>query len=141
MFFQDWHIDSSMPISGFTQTSRAKTEGNDEVAYFAHPFEFDLLYKNDEINPLNKDELPSMPKILFEVASYDSWSRYRTEGYAWSQLPNQPGVHEETLHCWRPRGDSLIYELRRFFIGGSPELEDISYVSIPSSHEVRKFFF
>jgi len=42
----------------------------------------------------------------------------------------------ENLPCWRPRGDSLIYELKRFFIGGSPELEDISYACIPSDHEV-----
>jgi hypothetical protein len=46
------------------------------------------------------------------------------------------GLLDEELPCWRPRGDSVIYELRRFFIGGSPELEDISYVSIPSDHEV-----
>jgi hypothetical protein len=46
----------------------------------------------------------------------------------------------ETLSCWRPRGDSLIYELRRFFIGGSPELEDISYAAIPSDHEVNEHF-
>jgi hypothetical protein len=26
--------------------------------------------------------------------------------------------------------------MRRFFIGGSPELEDISYVAVPSNHEV-----
>lgn len=39
-----------MPISGFTQTSRTKIEGLNEVAYFAHPFEFDLYYKNDEVN-------------------------------------------------------------------------------------------
>ena len=32
-----------------------------------------------------------MPKIYFEVASYDSWSRYRTEGYSWLQLRPQPG--------------------------------------------------
>ncbi len=76
-----------------------------------------------------------MPKILFEVASYDSWKRYRTEGYTWTQLPTTTNRSEEDLSCWRPRGDSIIYELRRFFIGGSPELEDISYVSIPSSHE------
>ena len=43
-----------MPISGFTQTSRAKTEGNDEVSYFSHSFEFDLLYKNNEININNR---------------------------------------------------------------------------------------
>jgi hypothetical protein len=34
-----------------------------------------------------------MPKIYFEVASYDSWSRYRTEGYSWLQLRAQPGKH------------------------------------------------
>ena len=44
---------------------------------------------------------------------------------------------QEELVCWRPRGDSIIYELRRFFIGGSPELEDISYVCVPSDHEVE----
>lgn len=76
-----------------------------------------------------------MPKILFEVASYDSWNRYRTEGYCWTQIPVKPGVYNESMPCWRPRGDSLIYELRRFFIGGSPELEDISYAAVPSNHE------
>ena len=35
------------------------------------------------------DDLPKMPKILFEVASYDSWNRYRTEGYTWTQLPTK----------------------------------------------------
>ncbi len=105
------------------------------MAYFSHPFEFDLYYKNDEVNENNRDLLPIMPKILFEVASYDSWKRYRTEGYTWTQLPTKTARTEEDLGCWRPRGDSVIYELRRFFIGGSPELEDISYVSIPSGHE------
>ncbi len=83
----DWHIDPSAPISGFTQTSRTKLEGNDEIAYFAHPFEFDLYYKNDENIAEHTDLMPQMPRLLFEVASYDSWNRYRTEGYAWTQLP------------------------------------------------------
>lgn len=33
-----------------------------------------------------------MPKIFFEVASYDSWNRYRTEGYTWTILPIKPGI-------------------------------------------------
>lgn len=131
---RNWHIDPSAPISGFTQTSRTKIEGKDEVAYFSHPFEYDLYYKNDEINDQHKDLLPKMPKLLFEVASYDSWNRYRTEGYAWSQIPARTTLSDENLICWRPRGDSIIYELRRFFIGGSPELEDISYISTPPDH-------
>ncbi len=133
----DWQVDPKLSkTSGFTHTSRTKIVGEDEIAYFSHPFEFVMFYRNDEVNPQNRDEIPKMPKILFEVASYDSWSRYRTEGYAWTQLQPKPGVQEDVLHCWRPRGDSLIYEMRRFFIGGSPELEDISYVAIPSNLEV-----
>jgi len=42
-----------------------------------------------------------MPKILFEVASYDSWTRYRTEGYTWTQLPTKSGSIQEELPCWR----------------------------------------
>jgi hypothetical protein len=38
-----------------------------------------------------QDELPTMPKILFQVSSYDTWGRYRTEGYAWTQLSTLPG--------------------------------------------------
>jgi Meckel syndrome type 1 protein len=39
------------------------------------------------------DEIPQMPKIYFEISSYDSWSRYRTEGYTWTQLSSKPGNH------------------------------------------------
>lgn len=94
---KDWHVDPSKPISGFTQTSRTRTEGCDEIAYFSHPFEFDLYYKNDEINSQYKDIFPKMPKLLFEVASYDSWNRYRTEGYAWSQLPGKTSIFKVSV--------------------------------------------
>lgn len=46
-----------MPLSGFTPTSRTKIEGDDEIAYFSHPFEFDLYYKNDEYNTLTRGNL------------------------------------------------------------------------------------
>lgn len=42
------------------------------------------------------------------------------------------GFYDEHLACWRPRGASVFDEVRRFFIGGSAELEDLSYVAIPS---------
>lgn len=140
----NWFIDQSQSMCGFTATSRSTCQETDEVAYFSHPFEFTLSYKNNEIDPDKRDELPKMPKIYFEVASYDSWSRYRVEGYSWLQISTKPGKNYEKLSCWRPRGDSFIYELRRFFIGGSPELEDISYAAVPSNHEnsiLSKFGF
>lgn len=43
------------------------------------------------------DDIIKMPKIMFEVASYDSWNRYRTEGYTWTQLPMKPGEQAKSL--------------------------------------------
>jgi hypothetical protein len=48
------------------------------------------------------------------------------------------GFYDEHLSCWRPRGNSIFNELRRFFIGGSTELEDISYVAIPKLFDSEK---
>ena len=47
-----------------------------------------------------------------------------------------PGRHRETLQCWRPLGSAVTSQLRRFFIGGSPELEDPTYTAIPSTFQV-----
>lgn len=38
-----------------------------------------------------------------------------------------------TCHTWRPIQSGTVAELRRFFIGGAPELEDISYVRVPGT--------
>lgn len=50
------------------------------------------------------------------------------------------GLYDEELTCWRPRGDSIFNELRRFFIGGSNELQDISYLAIPKQFQNDKVF-
>uniref|UniRef100_A0A669F0U6 MKS transition zone complex subunit 1 n=1 Tax=Oreochromis niloticus TaxID=8128 RepID=A0A669F0U6_ORENI len=41
--------------------------------------------------------------------------------------------HTMTCHTWRPLQMGTVSALRRFFIGGSPELEDHSYVRIPGT--------
>uniref|UniRef100_A0A8C7W842 MKS transition zone complex subunit 1 n=1 Tax=Oncorhynchus mykiss TaxID=8022 RepID=A0A8C7W842_ONCMY len=43
------------------------------------------------------------------------------------------GKHTITCHTWRPLQTGTVSELRRFFIGGSPELEDYSYVRVPGT--------
>ena len=67
------------------------------------------------------------------------------EGYGHAVLPSHPGHHTLTLDTWRPVGSSPAAEMKRwihsgtfdgdginifsrFFIGGTPELEDIRYV-------------
>lgn len=41
-----------------------------------------------------------------------------------------------TIPTWRPVELGTVAEMRRFFIGGSPELEDLTYVRVPSTFKV-----
>lgn len=69
-----------------------------------------------------------------DTQNIDLFYRYRIEGYAALPIPMTPGRYEFTIPTWRAKG-SIIDTLRRFFVGGSYELEDITYCSIPMSHE------
>lgn len=112
---------------------------------FGECFELDLLYRNlgtktesdgAELrpNPLKSSELPfeirEWPQLLVQVMSRDSWYRTRTEGYGVTPLPTEPGAHTIDVGCWRPVGGP-VDELRRYFIGGSPELNDPFFVARP----------
>uniref|UniRef100_A0A6Q2X4P1 MKS transition zone complex subunit 1 n=1 Tax=Esox lucius TaxID=8010 RepID=A0A6Q2X4P1_ESOLU len=82
---------------------------------------------------LNSNYLPQWPVVYFKVLSLDFWQRYRTEGYGYLVIPSTPGKHTVSCHTWRPLQTGTVSELRRFFIGGSPELEDYSYVRVPGT--------
>ena len=86
-------------------------------------FFFSLIFSEDFI---------SWPTLFLEVLSVDQWERFRTEGYGYITLPNKAGTHDITVNTWRPTGNSLVPKMRRYFIGGSPELEDVTYVKQPA---------
>uniref|UniRef100_A0A8C9ZA24 MKS transition zone complex subunit 1 n=1 Tax=Sander lucioperca TaxID=283035 RepID=A0A8C9ZA24_SANLU len=124
---------SSLPfqsLSGVTQTCRAKTLGKENVAFFSYPFSFEAFYMSEKES---EESVLQWPVIYFKVLSLDSWQRYRTEGYGYLLFPATPGKHTITCHTWRPLQTGTGSALRRFFIGGSPELEDHSYVRIPGT--------
>ncbi len=54
-------------------------------------------------------------------------------------------MHTIEVNTWRPAGRGANDDLRRFFIGGSPELEDPTYTSVPITSEgdkvISKFGF
>ncbi|KFO91837.1 Meckel syndrome type 1 protein, partial [Buceros rhinoceros silvestris] len=125
-----WSSPASQQLSGVTQTCATKAVGWDNVAHFCYPFTLEMFFtQGDE----SEDSLPQWPVLYFEVLSLDSWQRYRVEGYGSLVLPASPGFHVLTIPTWRPVELGTVAELRRFFIGGSPELEDITYVRIPST--------
>ena len=50
------------------------------------------------------------------------------EGYGHTALPSHPGQHILHVDTWRPMVSKPYSEMKRFFIGGTPELEDIRYI-------------
>uniref|UniRef100_A0A6Q2YSQ0 MKS transition zone complex subunit 1 n=1 Tax=Esox lucius TaxID=8010 RepID=A0A6Q2YSQ0_ESOLU len=102
----------------------------DDVAFFSYPFSFEAYFRREDETD---DYLPQWPVVYFKVLSLDFWQRYRTEGYGYLVIPSTPGKHTVSCHTWRPLQTGTVSELRRFFIGGSPELEDYSYVRVPGT--------
>ncbi|XP_061819043.1 tectonic-like complex member MKS1 isoform X4 [Nerophis lumbriciformis] len=96
----------------------------------AKGFEYDNIYVHYIMELPNKS-LPHWPLLYFKVLSLDAWQRCRTEGYGYLLFPDTPGRHTLTCHTWRPLQTGTVSAMRRFFIGGSPELEDPSYVRMP----------
>ncbi|XP_060768942.1 Meckel syndrome type 1 protein isoform X2 [Neoarius graeffei] len=126
----NWSSVPSRSLSGVTQTCRTRTLGKDNVAFFSYPFSFESFFRKEDES---EESLPQWPVLYFRVLSLDFWQRYRTEGYGYLVLPPTPGSHRVTCHTWRPLQTSTVAELRRFFIGGASELEDISDVRIPGT--------
>ncbi|XP_042298774.1 Meckel syndrome type 1 protein isoform X2 [Sceloporus undulatus] len=125
-----WSCPPSQPLSGVTQTCATKTCGRERVAFFSFPFTLEVFFsQEDEL----EGPLPQWPVLYFEVLSLDFWQRYRVEGYGFVVLPATPGLHTLTVPTWRPVELGTFSELQRFFIGGSPELEDLTYTRVPST--------
>lgn len=66
------------------------------------------------------------------LKNLDNNLRYRIEGYGHLVIPAYAGVHDYELGTWRP-SEGWIDILRRFFTGGSRELDDITHCGIPST--------
>ncbi|XP_073902268.1 tectonic-like complex member MKS1 isoform X3 [Castor canadensis] len=126
----DWSSPAVQQLSGVTQTCATKSLGMDKVAYFSYPFTFEAFFLHEDESA---DALLEWPVLYCEVLSLDFWQRYRVEGYGAVVLPATPGSHTLTVSTWRPVELSPVAELRRFFVGGSLELEDFSYVRIPGT--------
>ena len=103
-------------------------------AVFSFPFDLLLLLRGPESGTTPEVIVETMPPVLmFQVSSLDHWDRHRTEGYSYTHIPLHAGRHVVSMVTWRPLGDSIIDEMRRFFIGGACELEDMSYIAVPET--------
>ncbi|XP_077150631.1 tectonic-like complex member MKS1 [Ranitomeya variabilis] len=126
-----WSSPAFQELSGVTQSCRSKAHERENVAHFCHPFSFEMFLSEE----VESEDVPQWPVLYFEVLSLDFWQRYRVEGYGSVVLPQTPGMHNITAQTWRPVEQGTVSELRRFFIGGSPELEDMTYARIPGTFQ------
>ncbi|XP_043485832.1 Meckel syndrome type 1 protein-like [Polistes fuscatus] len=125
---KDWSTKQKERLVGRTQKCRIK----DKTAYF--DYIMDILL-DLHLNVLTKNAaITKWPSLLICVASLDSWTRYRIEGYGVVPISLLPGTHELNIPTWRPAGD-IVDSLRRFFTGGTYELEDITHCGIPLMHD------
>jgi len=131
------NLEGQKHVRGVTQVARATTypgsgHGDDEgfwsttnrVAHFAFPVEL-------EFTAQEPPDVKDFPTIYFQVSSHDGWDRYRVQGLCYLHLGSeQPGSRTHRMQTWRPLG-SITDRLNRFYIGGSPELEDITFLRFP----------
>ena len=45
------------------------------------------------------------------------------------------------METWRPTGRKVVDRMRRFFIGGTPEIDDITFVACPRDFNVSQVQF
>eukprot|EP00035_Acanthoeca_spectabilis_P004841 m.107333 g.107333 ORF g.107333 m.107333 type:complete len:545 (+) comp12746_c0_seq1:3993-5627(+) len=133
-----WVLDTASAKAFVTQISQTSSTGDlEDTAHFSYPFEAAIRRDGQlEHEILDPDEVqPSIsPKLLLQVNSLDLFERHRPEGYGYLPIPLHPGLHDEVVETWRPVGDHVVGKMRRFFLGGAPELQDATYAAIPHDH-------
>mmetsp|Transcript_3731 Transcript_3731/g.9397 ORF Transcript_3731/g.9397 Transcript_3731/m.9397 type:complete len:565 (-) Transcript_3731:36-1730(-) len=140
---EGWATGDAPILWGNTQVSRVKhiNEGGRTttraVAHFGMPVEVTLWKavegKTDEEDS-KKKEAKRVPCMLLQVNSYDQWDRQRVQGYGHINLPLEPGSQEITISTWRP-ALTQIGRMRSFFIGGTPELRDLTFAGVPTTQQ------
>ncbi|XP_063244056.1 tectonic-like complex member MKS1 [Bacillus rossius redtenbacheri] len=122
-----WSCDDPEHLSGITQACQTDRA---DVANFGHTFQMKLNHSLDRLQ-IEPDALPGGPQVFLEVVSRDGWGRCRSEGYGSARLPAAPGRHELSTPTWRPRPAGVGPRLRRFFLGGAPELLSLAHSGVP----------
>ncbi|KAI9342532.1 ciliary basal body-associated, B9 protein-domain-containing protein [Obelidium mucronatum] len=131
---EGWTVEGGhLPLlSAYTQCSSGiyLPESGLWEARFAFPIEVELI----SVQGYNHT---AWPKIFFEVCSMDSWDRSIVLGYGYVDVPKEPGCYDLNVSTWKPLV-SPYSQLKSILVGGSTELDDITYDYIPFGHRGSK---
>ncbi|EFJ41998.1 hypothetical protein VOLCADRAFT_119536 [Volvox carteri f. nagariensis] len=142
-------------IQGVTHISRVTVYPPDpatdtpprDVAHFAHPLELEWVSRPAAVpepvlgagggqGPGAAGGLApnAYPCMFFQVCTLDTLNRYTSQGYGWLALGTHhpvPGSETHVVRTWKPLG-TIRDRQAEFFVGGSPELADLAYLTTPT---------
>ena len=121
-----WTLAPSCLATAVTQTS--KVRGEDERAVFGFPIE--LTVESDGPPTAARPPL----SLFLSIVSRDAHERLSLLGYALCSPPAVAGSTVEDVGAWR-LAESRSDALRRFFVGGTEELQDLRALGLPAAFD------
>eukprot|EP00284_Hemiselmis_tepida_P006908 CAMPEP_0174937344 /NCGR_PEP_ID=MMETSP1355-20121228/60210_1 /TAXON_ID=464990 /ORGANISM="Hemiselmis tepida, Strain CCMP443" /LENGTH=556 /DNA_ID=CAMNT_0016184189 /DNA_START=98 /DNA_END=1764 /DNA_ORIENTATION=- len=146
---EGWATGDAPQLWGNSQVSRVRHKRDERgkadleaVANFSMPVELTLWECAKDEQAKGKENREGegkegkggarrVPCMLLQVNSYDQWDRQRVLGYGHMNLPLSPGFTDQAVMTWRP-ALSQVGKMRSFFIGGTPELRDLTFAGLPT---------
>lgn len=128
----DWILAEPKNLHGVTHQSRA---GNDSSNHFGHRFTLDVS-KSWQHSSSSSSETPDLiptPLLLLEVYDVNMWNRQKSVGYGFTHVPLTPGSYSIAIPTWRPYITETSLQLREYFLGLAPQIENIKYAGIPNN--------
>jgi Ciliary basal body-associated, B9 protein len=126
--FQEFNREESM-----TQDCKGKIILNkltgiyEYVYYFSFPLDYQLICTDSNFHTRG-------PTLIMQVCHDDQWGRFVLEGYAFCDLPRNPGRHILECSSWRPY-ESLTSQIKSFFVGGATKVSDLKEVARAHENE------
>jgi Meckel syndrome type 1 protein len=74
--------------------------------------------------------------LLLEVYDVNMWNRQKSVGYGFTHVPLTPGSYSIVIPTWRPYIKETSLQLREYFLGLAPQIENIQYAGF--SNDVNK---
>lgn len=138
LLLEDWVLAEPKSLHGVTHQSRA---GNaDSSNHFGHRFTLDVSKSWQHSSSSETPDLiptPSMLLLLLEVYDVNMWNRQKSVGYGFTHVPLTPaGSYSIVIPTWRPNITETSLQLREYFLGLAPQIENIKYAGV-SNNDVR----
>ena len=121
LLYLEWRPSELTHLHGSTQQCRGVVGKHN----FGHRARFDMVRNWHSVKV-------TAPQLLFQVFNVSFWGRRTAAGYGFIPLPLVHGCSSTDVATWRPQ-ISRGMRLYEYFLGIAPQLENLTYVGIPSN--------